>query len=482
MFLTHKPTVDSFYDWQTKIVHPYIMVLALLILSVSSFTVSAKERIADKNNISQIVKWAKDGVTTKITFPEGLYLFKQPLIIKNNNLTLVGHDKLNTVLKLMTIKSTLIDATGNNALVKNLTLDGNNQQKGYDDAIFRFNKSKGHRFEHVIFKRSKRGAILPVRGWALDGLYVSHCEFEDIYGVAIHILNRNTVKRKKLITSIDQVIVKNSIFKAGYMMGVTLDAGNDRRNEAVVGGKKVGRRYVETVNMNNTIISDNVFEKTRKFHIAGVQGSGIKMIRNTFAGMTDDAEGGANAIHFEQFTRDLEFYDNTFSMANTVPKRYPYISIAGTEGHVRVEQKRSSDTYKEWTYFYEGSRERRANVKCAAFGHTDKSCKRDVHVYGVRNVYLAGNTFNASTKISSYLLVKEGENIQIGTKKDGTVSLNAFLGGDETTRKINFIGHDEGTCDVFIRAGQHISKGNVFIPDVDFDKPACRLAKPIIIE
>lgn len=480
MYLDHNHNL--YVDRPSTAFIRFIVLIGCCVAVLCSFTTLAKERTADENNVSQIIKWAKDGVTTKITFPAGDYRFSEPLVIENDNLNLLGSGKNHTILTLVNHKPMLIEAIGNNAIISDLTLDGNNQQQGYYDTIFRFNKSKGHRFERVIFKRSTKGAILPISGWALDGLFVSHCEFVDINKYAIHIFNRNTEKRGELITSIDQIIVENSIFRKGYFIGVTMDSGNDRRNESVVNGKKVGRRYTESVDMNSSIIRDNIFEKTKKFHIAGVQATGIIMERNVFEGMTDDAEPGANAIHFEQFSRDLEFYDNTFYMADTVPKRFPYISIAGTEGHVRVSQKRSSDTYKEWTYFYEGGPERRANVKCAAHGHTDISCKRDVHVYGVRNVYLAGNTFNASSKISSYLLIKEGENIQIGTRKDGRVSLNSFLGGDNKTRKINLIGHDEGTCDVLILANQQISKSNVSIPRVDFDKPACSMNKPIVIQ
>ena len=56
------------------------------------------------------------------------------------------------------------------------------------------------------------------------------------------------------------------------------------------------------------------------------------------------------------------------------------------------------------------------------------------------------------------------------------------MGGDDSTVKIAFIGNDEGTGDVLIKAGQGIVKSNVSIGDVYFDLTAVRIKKPIIIE
>ncbi|WP_440875437.1 hypothetical protein [Thalassotalea sp. PLHSN55] len=114
-------------------------------------------------------------------------------------------------------------------------------------------------------------------------------------------------------------------------------------------------------------------------------------------------------------------------------------------------------------------------------GHIDADCKRDVHAYGSRNIYIAGNTFNDSTKISKYLHVKEGESIEVGTMKNGTVALNAFNGNDNSDDKIHFDGKDEGTCDVTILAGQGIVESNVKVSNVTFDLPACSTTKPNVI-
>ncbi|WP_440876042.1 glycosyl hydrolase family 28-related protein [Thalassotalea sp. PLHSN55] len=458
------------------------LIVALSTLVLPSFSASAKERTANKDNIAQIQAWATDNETTKITFPAGTYLFSTSLVISNTNLTLVGSGKNNTVLKLTQDSKALIDAQGNKITVTDMTLNGNNKLKVFGQPIFKFNKSKNHRFERVLFKRSEQFGISATVGYALDGLYVSDCEFEDIKGIVINILNRNTEKRNgTLVTSVSTVTVKDSLFKQGYLIGITLDAGNDRRDETVVDGKKVGRRYVETVDLNDSAFSSNTFEKTRKFHFAGVQASGFKLAQNTFAGMTDDAESGANSLHFEQFTTDVKIYNNTFSMSNTVAKAYPYMLFSGTEGHKRVFQKKASSTYESWTYYYEGGNERRADTSCASSGDTDKNCKRDVHAYGPKGIYIAGNTFNDSTKISKYLLVHEGENIRVGTEKNGVVNLNSFNGGNNSTKKISFGGHDEGTCDVKILAGQGIVNNNVSIAGVDFSLPACKIAKPIAI-
>lgn len=461
----------------------YKTALCILALSTWSLSTQATERTANKNNINQILNWATDDITTKIIFPAGTYLFSTRLIIENEGLILEGAGKTATILKLTQINSALIDAKSDNVVVTDMTLNGNNMQSAFATPIFLFNKSKGHRFEGVRFKRSLQYGISGPAGWATDGLYVDDCEFDQIKGIAINILNRNTFKRGSLVTSIDKVTVANSLFKEGYNIGITLDAGNDRRHETTdSNGNIFGRRYTEATSMSGSTFKDNVFEKTEKFHIAGVQASDFKINRNVFMGMTDTATGGANGLHFEQFTSNVQIYDNDFFMSNSVSQAFPYIHINGTEGHKRVTQDRPSSTYPTWTYKVTGGNERRASTSCAAQGHTDKNCKRDVHAYGARDIYVAGNTFNASNKISKYFSVSEGENIQIGTQKNGTVFLNSFNGGNSTTQKIEFRGNDEGSCDVLIKAGQNIAASNVKIHSVNFDLPACKIAKPIVIE
>jgi hypothetical protein len=460
------------------------VVLGSVALLISSFTASAIERTANANKIDKIIDWAKDGVTTKITFPAGLYLFTEPLVITNDGLTLVGNSKTSTILKLTTMQNTLIDAKGNNAVITDLTLNGANKQGTFGHTIFNFNKSEGHRFERVLFKKSLQFGIGAPIGWATDGLTVSDCEFSEIKNEAINVINRNTIKRGELITSIDQIIVEDTTFRTGYKFGIHIDSGNDRTHDTGTEAAKnrTGRRYTQGISLNNSVFRDNTFETTTKFHIAGVQATDYKIVRNTFAGMTNDADGGSNSLHFEQFTKNVEIYDNTFSMADTVLKSYPYILISATEGHKRLTQSKASSTYKTWTFNVDGGPERRAKVNCADEGNTKKNCKRDVHAYGPENIYIAGNTFNSSAKVSKYITMKEGENIQIGTKKNGDVNLNSFNGGTNTTQKIQFGGNDEGTCDVKILAGQNIVAGNVQTLDVNFELDPCALAKPIVIQ
>lgn len=474
--------IDNQGSYQSDKLKALRVVIGTVLLTVISSATFAKERTANIDNTDEIQTWATDGVTTKIIFPSGTYVLSKRLVITNDNLKLIGDGKTRTVLKLNQIDKALIDAQGESVSVKDMTLNANNNLKQFGEPIFKFNKTKGHRFERVLFKKSEQFGISGAVGYGLDGLHVSHCEFVDINGIVINLLNRNTEKRNGiLVTSIDKVLVEHSLFKQGYSVGITLDAGNDRRNESIVDGKKVGRRYTESVDMSDSVFRNNTFEKTTKFHIAGVQAKGFKISGNTFAGMTDNAASGSNSLHFEQFTKNVKIYNNTFDMSDSVSKAYPYISFAGTEGHKRVSQKLASDTYKNWTYYYEGSNERRADTSCADSGDTNKNCKRDVHAYGPRDIYIAGNTFNSSSKISKYLQVHEGENIQIGIEKNSTVNLNAFKGGNNATKKISFGGHDEGTCNVSIVAGQGIIDTNVSIAKVDFELPACKIAKPIVI-
>ncbi|SIS49043.1 Por secretion system C-terminal sorting domain-containing protein [Zobellia uliginosa] len=439
----------------------------------------AQTETADVNDIDQIIAWGNDGVTKKIIFPEGVYKFSKTMTLENDGLILKGSGKNKTILQLTSKKGALIDAKGNNYKISDLTLDGGKNQKSWGNTIFRFNKSKGHQFKNVEFTNSLWNAITAITAYATDGLVLKNCIFSNIEFMPVQIFNRNTNKRGgEVVLSVDKVLIDGCIFKKGYETAISSDNGNDREDS----GDGTGRRYTESTSLNGSIIENCTFEKSKQFHIAMVQTKDVIIRRNTFAGMTDDAGGGCQPIHMEQFTKNIEIYNNTFSMSNTVSRPYTYIHINGTEGHKRVTQSRPSDTYKTWTYNVYGSNERRANTKCAKTGHINKDCKRDVHAYGPRNIYIAGNTFNSSTKIAKYITINEGENIKIGVKKGGAIKLNNFIGGNANTKKISFGGNDEGTGNVLIKAGQNIVKTNVDILDVNFDKAPIRLQKPIVIE
>ncbi|QVY65981.1 T9SS type A sorting domain-containing protein [Polaribacter sp. Q13] len=454
-------------------------ILCILLVITINLNVHAIDRIADPNNTPQIIEWCKDGITTKISFPEGTYLFSTPISLENNNMIFEGAGENKTILKLNAKKNSLVDAKGSNGFFTKLTFDGGMNQKTWGNAIFRFNKSKNHRFEEVHFTNSVYRAICAFGGYATDGMVVKRCEFSNIDDGVIQIFNRNTASRNgEVIVKVDKVVIDSCIFRSGYLNAIISDNGNDRRNS----GDGTGTRYTESTSLSGTEITNNLFEKTMQFHIGMVQTSDVIIRNNTFMGIADNTGSGGQALHFEQFLRNFEIYDNTFHMSNTVDQAYQYIYFHGTEGHKRVTQERPSNTYATWTYEYNGSNERRASTTCTSTGHIDPDCKRQVHIYGPRNVYIAGNTFNASTKISRFIIFTEGENIQIGTKKDGTLALNQFMGGDDNTLKITFTGKDEGCGDVLIRANQGILESNIDIGDVSYDLPAVRLTKPIVVE
>ncbi|WP_075601844.1 right-handed parallel beta-helix repeat-containing protein [Saccharicrinis aurantiacus] len=458
----------------------YTRLLLILLIAFTQFTqAEAETKTANPKNTNQIVNWMKDGKTTKIIFPAGTYNFKSTISLENNNLVLKGSGADKTILKLTSIKNSLIDAKGNNAQISNLTLDGANNQKTWGNPIFRFNKSRGHQFTNVHFINSKWNAICPISGYPTHGLMLKNCHFKNISLHAIHIFNRNTNNRNgQVIVKVDKIVIDGCTFHEGYHNAIASDNGNDREDS----GDGTGRRYTESTSLSGTEIKNCRFEKSTQFQIGMVQTKDVIIRNNVFEGMTDDAGGGCQPIHMEQFTHNIEIYDNTFSMSNSVSQPYMYIHINGTEGHKRVTQERASSTYPTWTYNVHGGNKRRASTKCAKEGHINKDCKRDVHAYGARNIYIAGNTFNASSKIKNYFSVNEGENIQIGTKKDGTISLNDFKGGNANTRKIHLGGNDEGTGNVLIKAGQNILPSNVSVKDVCFDLPAVRIKKPIIVE
>ncbi|NIJ45835.1 hypothetical protein FHR24_002306 [Wenyingzhuangia heitensis] len=460
--------------------HDTIKIMILFLIGLfNSVLLHAQERVASPKNTTDILKWVKDGKTTKIIFPAGTYNFSDPITLKNDKLILEGSGIGKTVLKLTTKRGVFIDAVGDAAFITNLTIDGGDNQKSFGNCIFRFNKSKSHHFEEVEFTNSIWNAIAAQRAYATDGLVLKNCIFSNIDYYPVQIFNRNTnLRGGELITSVKKVVIDGCVFKEGYECAINSDNGNDREDS----GDGTGRRYTESTSLNGTIIQNCIFGKSRKFNIGMVQTADVIIRNNQFMGIVDNAGGGCQAIHLEQCTHNMEIYDNTFQMPNTVSKNYLYIRISGTEGHKRATQQRPSDTYKSWTYYVHGSNERRANIACATEGNINKDCKRDVHAYGPRNIYIAGNTFNASEKVSQYLSIGEGENIRIGTKKDGTVALNQFLGGTTTSKKISLGGHDEGCGDVLIKAGQNITKKNIDIKKVHFDLPPIRIKKPIIIE
>lgn len=438
----------------------------------------AQSETASPNNISQIYNWVKDGVTQKIIFPAGTYNFPTPLITENDDLILEGSGINSTYLVLTDIKNSLIDAKGNNYHITNLTLDGGKNQKSYANPIFRFHKSKGHYFENVEFTNSTMMGVASIGAYPTHGLTLKNCVFSNIDLMPVQIFNRNTNNRNgEVIEVVEQVLIDGCTFKEGYQTGVSSDNGNDREDS----GDGTGRRYTESTSLSETIIQNCMFEKSTQFHIAMVQSKDLIIKNNTFLGMTDDAGGGCQPIHMEQFTQNIKIYNNTFFMPNTVSQNYYYIHINGTEGHKRVTQQQPSSTSAIWTYNVYGGNERRADTSCAKSGNTNKDCKRDVHSYGARNIYIAGNTFNDSSKISSYIAINEGENIRVGQKSNGDHLLNNFIGNNSSSKKISFGGNDEGTCDVIIYEGQNIAENNVEIKDVNFDLPACKLTKPIII-
>lgn len=453
--------------------------IVTLLIVISNFCVHAQTRTARPADIDQIAKWGNDGSTKKIIFTAGLFEFPKALTLTNDNLVLEGAGTNKTVLKLIQISSVFIDAKGNNYKIANLTLDGGMNQKGFGDVIFRFNKSKGHQFENVEFTNSKWNAINAVTGYATDGLMVKKCVFSNIDFMGIQIFNRNTSKRGgEVILSVDKVLVDSCVFKEGYETGISSDNGNDREDN----GNGTGRRYTESSSLNGTLIQNCTFEKSKQFHIALVQTEDVIVQNNSFAGMTDDAGKGCQPIHVEQFCHNIEIYNNVFSMSNTVSQPYNCINMTGIEGHKRVTQERPSATYATWTYNLSGGNKRRASVQCANSGNVDKDCKRDVHAYGPRNIFIAGNTFNASSKFDKIIFISEGENIQVGTKKNGTISLNKFEGITDKMEKIVFAGNDEGCGTVLIRAGQNIIKSNVGIKKVNFDLVPIYQKKPIVIE
>ncbi len=447
---------------------------------IQSQTIQTEQK-ADSTKIDQIIKWTKDGVTTKITFAPGTYEFEVPLEIRNENLILIGNGIDNTILKLTKDKGTFINAFSNNISVKHLTIDGAFKQSKFGNALFKFNKSKDHNFFHVKFTNTHRDAINTVSGWPTEGLRVKDCVFSNIETFCIHIFNRNTNKRNgQVITSVEKIIIENTVFEEGYQNAIASDNGNDRENDGTrdADGKLIGRRFTESTSLNGTIIRNCIFKPSKQFHIGMVQTKDVIIKNNDFQGMTDDASGGSQPLHFEQFSQNIQIYNNTFSMNTTVPKAYSCIHFRGTEGHVRASQEQPSNTYTTWKYFINGGPERRADTKCSANGHKNRLCKRDVHAYGPRNIFIAGNTFNASSKFKNYVFVNEGENIQLGIRKNGTISLNDFQ-GDESLKKIALSGNDEGTCKVKIVKGQKVTMNNISLDDVTFDLENCIDRNPI---
>ncbi|NIJ46252.1 hypothetical protein FHR24_002736 [Wenyingzhuangia heitensis] len=452
---------------------------------------------------SEIISMINDTSIDTLKIKAGTYLFTAPIDITRSNLVVIGlgDARTNTVLKLSAESKGLIRAYGENIKMVNLTLNANNYLKAYDNSIFVFSPtkdsndnvtkvSKNHKFDNVLFKKSNQKGIAGPAGFATHGLEVLNSQFEGIADICILILNRNTAKRGKVITTVDKFVVDNCIFKTGYERGVIADCGNDRETTGVVDGKDVGTRITTSTSLNGSTVKNCTFEKAASFHIGGVQISDYNIRHNQFDGMSG-TEGYGQAIHFEQFVRNVEIYNNSFSMNPTGTSTYQYISLAGTEGHKRVSQQEASNTYPSWTYWIDGGSERRAYTDCiseadqttTSYKYDDvnfapgKDCKRDVHDYGPRQIYIAGNTFNSSTSLSSFISIDEGEQIFIGARRDESNVDNTFLGStvnNKDNAKIFLEGYDEGTCNAWIKNGQGITSSEIYEPTHDVYTSLCR--------
>lgn len=446
------------------------------------------------SSASDIISNINNATIDTLMIKEGTYNFTAPIEITRSDLLIISdnEDRSKTVLKLTAESNGFIKAYGENVEMKNLTINGGNNLKTFGNALFEFTPtliktgtkvtgvskvSKKHKFDNVVFKKSNHNGISAPAGFAIHGLFAKNCAFNEITHICVYFIDRNTAKRFKVLDKIDKVIVNRCTFGAGYDRAVVADCGNDRKK---VGDEKVlfndimthtGTRITTTTSLSGSEVKNCTFYKAKRFHIGCVQASDYNVRNNIFYGMTGEA-GYGESIHFEQFVRNIEITGNQFHMNPTGDSKYKYISIAGTEGHRRYKQTKSASAdYATWLYYIDGGSARRADP-CVKNADSNKECKRDVHAYGSRKIYIADNTFNASDNLSAFITLDEAEQVFIGAKRDGTNLDNTFVGNvinNHDNKKIWLEGYDEGTCNVWLKKGQGVGASQIYEAHEDKD-------------
>lgn len=430
----------------------------LLVAIFLSLNVSAQVTFTWKGNnydhkadLEQTIKQHPNSV---IVFEVGkTYLFKS-IVNVYEKVTLNGKslNKTGTVLKYDVAvnqgekKGNMFRLHKSGVVFKNMTLNGNNKVKM---ALVDVNHQANATFSNVLFINSEDG-IAAYNGKSCPGMVVKNCEFTKVTKNCIFVVNRNHNKVK--LTSVAAFTIEKNVFNEGYSGGVIMDCGNDFYQ---VSGTKGGKRHEFATDFKGSRIIGNTFKKCKAWHVGGVQASNVIIHNNVMEGPLTLAQGANNnstCFHFEQFTRNITISSNIMknSSNNTSSK---FIDMAGREGRRRW----SNNPLIVYMKGVGGVGNTASDVRgdnCLSADPDNLTCKKTVHLYGPRNVFIFDNTFTVpSGKINSVIAFHDGENINIGLNSTGVTMRNTYTLTDNNLNKARVaIGKgDKGNCQITIK-------------------------------
>lgn len=391
-----------------------------------------------------------------------VYLFSNPITI-SNKVVIKGTDQ-GSVLKLNKSQTSgyFITCGHPEIVFKNLTINGNMK---VNKSIVNINDMDDITFNNVLIKNSGHTAIGAWNGQACHGLTVNGCTFSNIHEMCIKIINRDTDKYGSMITKLrGPVIVKNCTFNTGCSKIVEADCGNDDfviDDESdprwVIEDRDGGRRYEYTTDLAGSIVEDNHFKTYKSWALGLIQAGNIKFRNNTIEGPSSSATSNNSVVHMEQLCNKVEISGNTMEMNSGIGNPI-FISMAAKEGRQRLSEEPRIIAVVGRGGFTgnSGNNTVRGSDNCPA-GTNTLTCKKTIHEFGPRDIYIYDNTFIASSQIKSVIQFTDGENIKIGLTKAGISSPNDYAGlsGIDISKAKIFINKgDQGSCDVEINEPQ----------------------------
>jgi len=227
--------------------------------------------------------------------------------------------------------------------------------------------------------------------------------------------------------------------------------------------RRGGRRYTYTTNLAGSRIEGNTFRTHKAWVLGLIQASNIKLRRNTMDGPANNTAQGNNAIvHIEQVVHNVEISDNTMRM-NSGFGNPIFISTTANEGRQRLRENPRIIAIPNRGGFTgnSGGNTVRGAINCPR-GTNPLTCKKALHSFGARNIYVFDNTFIANSRILAVMNFVDAENIRIGVDKNGVSKKNSYAGvpRSRVDRARIMIGKGEsGNCNVVIAKDFRIVNG-----------------------
>jgi len=463
---------------RTDIKKDLITIVIILLFTTINTSVFA-ERFPHRNGdltgrLENVIRANQDGI---IQFDANkTYLFSRTLNI-TKKVKLIGSN--GTILKLNRSSRTgsFILCRAEEISFEKLTLNADNK---VNRAIVDINDMVGVAFEEVTLInaihpnfQTQGDAIAAYNGRACHGLIVNRCVFTNISHMCVKIMNRDTDKyrdsgpnRNRFINGeirqlLAPISITNSTFNSGYDKAIEADCGNDDfviddQNDPrwVPEDLRGGRRYTYTTDLAESVIEGNTF-KTHKAWVLGlIQASNMALRNNTMEGPANTTQGNNAIIHLEQVVHNLEISNNTMSL-NSGFGNPIFISLAANEGRQRLRENPRVIAIRNRGGFTgnRGGNTVRGSNNCPR-GANPLTCKKALHSFGPRNIYVFDNTFIANARILAVMNFSDAEGIRIGLDKNDTAKKNSYVGvpRNRVDRARIIMGRGEsGNCDVIIK-------------------------------